>query len=544
MNASESNKYRELILWILIFLILFALPTRLIFFQKNDFHLGKEFSKKTSIRQSRITSKRGPIFDRNNLILAEDIPSYEIGLSLKDFSFDPYHIDTLSSNLDLNIERLKKRLSNKNAKYLVLNQNVIKQKKEYLQSLKIPGLLISKRSYKRHYPQGEIFSQLIGLTNYKHQGINGIEFALEEILKSENGFQEKTISRKQGVIDNKILKKPINGSPVKLTVDARLQFVLFDKLKKAVEFHQAESASGIMIDLNSNEILAMTNFPSFDPNNRKELKNMKLLKNNAAIELFEPGSTIKPLALSALLENDQNFLKSEVNTSPGWIEFEGYKTEDALNYGILSTEEIIAKSSNVGMVKLCANFEPNQILQTYFSLGFGKYINEIFISTREGYLPEFKDLSLREKVSLCYGYGLQTTLIQLTSAYSTIFSDGLYRPLKLVNNSSQLTEKRILKENNAQSIKNILHQAIQNGTGFRAKVKNQNVFGKTGTARIFKNQQYNEDLHNALFIGMTELGEKKYLIGLLVKDPKMNGDGGGDVAAPIFSEIIETIQNF
>ena len=143
MNASESNKYRELILWIVIFLILFALPIRLIFFQKNDFHLGKEFSKKTSIRQSHITSKRGPIFDRNNLILAEDIPSYEIGLSLKDFSFDPYHIDKLSSNLDLNIERLKKRLSNKNAKYLVLNQNVVKQKKEYLQSLKIPGLLIS-----------------------------------------------------------------------------------------------------------------------------------------------------------------------------------------------------------------------------------------------------------------------------------------------------------------------------------------------------------------------------------------------------------------
>ena len=237
--------------------------------------------------------------------------------------------------------------------------------------------------------------------------------------------------------------------------------------------------------------------------------------------MFEPGSTVKPLALSALLENDQNFLKSEVNTSPGWIEFEGYKTEDAIDYGILSTEEIIAKSSNVGMVKLCAD-----------------------ISTREGYLPEFKDLSPREKVSLCYGYGLQTTLIQLTSAYSTIFSNGLYRPLKLVNNSSQLTEKRILKENNAVSIKNILLQAIQNGTGFRAKVKNQNVFGKTGTARIFKNQQYNEDLHNALFIGMTELDEKKYLVGLLVKDPKINGDGGGDVAAPIFSEIIETIQNF
>ena len=544
MNSSESNKYRELVLWIVIFLILLSLPIKLIFFQKKDFSFGIEFSKQASTLQSILASKRGTIFDRNNLILAEDIPSYEVGLSLREFSFDPHHIDLLSNNLEINFERLKKRLANKKAKYLVLKPKVTKQKKEYLQSLKIPGLVLGNRDFKRHYPQGEIFSQLIGLTNYKNEGVNGVEFALDETLKSINGYQKNQYSRKLGVIKNEFIKKPINGLAVQLTVDSKLQFVLFDKLKKAVEFHDAESASGIMIDLSTNEILAMTNFPSFDPNNRKLLKNIELLKNNSVIELFEPGSTVKPLALSALLKSDSNLLNSKINTSPGWIEFEGYKTEDARDYGILSTEEIISKSSNVGMVKLCANSNPNEILQTYYSLGLGKYLNEIFIPTREGYLPEFKDLSLREKVSLCYGYGLQTTLVQLISAYSTIFSEGLYRPLKLIKNSSEFEEERIITKEDADNIKNILYQSIKNGTGFRAKVKNQDVFGKTGTARIFKNEKYNDDLHNALFIGMTKLENKEYLIGLFVKNPRLNGDGGGDVAAPIFSEIIETIQKF
>ena len=542
MNAIENNKYRELTLWIVIFFILLALPTKLVFFQKNDFSLGKEFSKKASIRQSPIASKRGVIFDRNNFVLAEDIPSYEIGISLKNFSFDPLHISLLATNLDLDINKLKKRLARKKAKYIVLNQKVEKQKKEFVQSLEIPGIVINRRTFKRNYPQGEIFSQLIGLTNYKNEGINGIEFALDETLKAENGYQEKIYSRKLGIIQNTIIKEPINGSAVNLTVDSKMQFILFDKLKKAVEFHNAESASGIMIDLDSNEILAMTNFPSFDPNNRKKLKNMELLKNNSAIELFEPGSTVKPLALSALLKNNPELIESAVNTSPGWIEFEGYKTEDARNYGTLSTEEIITKSSNVGMVKLCADFDPNKILQTYYSLGLGKYMNEIFISTREGYLPEYKNLSLREKVSLCYGYGLQTTLVQLTSAYSTIFSEGVYRPLKLIKNSSHFEEERILSKENAISIKNILFNAIKNGTGFRATVNDHDVFGKTGTARIFKNQKYNDDLHNALFIGMTKVEDKEFLIGLFVKNPQINGEGGGDVAAPIFSEIVQTIQ--
>ena len=196
------------------------------------------------------------------------------------------------------------------------------------------------------------------------------------------------------------------------------------------------------------------------------------------------------------------------------------------------------------MVKLCADFDPNKILQTYYSLGLGRYMNEIFISTREGYLPEYKNLSLREKVSLCYGYGLQTTLVQLTSAYSTIFSEGVYRPLKLIKNSSHFEEERILSKENAISIKNILFNAIKNGTGFRATVNDHDVFGKTGTARIFKDQKYNEDLHNALFIGMTKIEDKEYLVGLFVKNPRLTVMEEAMLLLQYFRRSLKPFKNF
>ena len=234
MISSQDNKYRELFLWALVFFILLTLPVKLIFFQKNDFILGKEFSEKASSRKSILNSKRGSIFDRNNLFLAEDIPSYEIGLTINNFSFDPKHIALLSENLGLNIERLKKRLSNKKAKYIVLSQNVSKDKKENLKKLSIPGLEISTRKFKRYYPQGEIFSQVIGLTNYKNEGINGMEFALEETLSATNGYQKKQLSRKSGIIQSEIIKEPIDGSNIRLTIDSKVQFVLFDSLKSCL----------------------------------------------------------------------------------------------------------------------------------------------------------------------------------------------------------------------------------------------------------------------------------------------------------------------
>ena len=290
MNASENNKYRELTLWIVIFFILLALPTKLVFFQKNDFSLGKEFSQKASIRQSSIASKRGVIFDRNKYVLAEDIPSYEIGISLKDFSFDPIHINLISTNLDLDIDRLKKRLARKKTKYLVLNQKVAKQKKELIQSLEIPGIVISKRTFKRNYPQGEIFSQLIGLTNYKNEGVNGIEFALDETLKAEDGIRDEDLSRGLGDVYKRQPSNSIHPGEV-FTADSINSGLFFNKADKAKGFTVEPGSKSSITELFFNNSMLLSFFLLLGSNDGKFV---------IARISFESKSIIMPDADSAL----------------------------------------------------------------------------------------------------------------------------------------------------------------------------------------------------------------------------------------------------
>ena len=286
----------------------------------------------------------------------------------------------------------------------------------------------------------------------------------------------------------------------------------------------------------------MANYPSFNPNDRRGM-NPNLLANRSATDLFEPGSTVKPLALAGLLQEDVIYKDIIVKTSPGYIEYEGFLTSDFKDYGTLNLSDVISKSSNVAMVKLCDKSNSEEIIKNFYKWGFGKYINEIFISNREGYLPSSADLSAREKVSLCYGYGLQVTLIQLVGAYTALFSNGQFQGLNLISGSYNVNENEIISSEIAEEIKIMLSEAVNNGTGKNALVKNTRIIGKTGTTKRFTNQGYNEEFFNASFIGMAELDDNDYVLGILVRDAKENGEGGGQVAAPVFSKIIKSIQN-
>ena len=249
------------------------------------------------------------------------------------------------------------------------------------------------------------------------------------------------------------------------------------------------------------------------------------------------------VALAGLLQEDVIYKDTIVKTSPGYIEYEGFLTSDFKDYGTLNLSDVISKSSNVAMVKLCDKSNSEEIIKNFYKWGFGKYINEIFISNREGYLPSSADLSAREKVSLCYGYGLQVTLIQLVGAYTALFSNGQFQGLNLISGSYNVNENEIISSEIAEEIKIMLSEAVNNGTGRNALVKNTRIIGKTGTTKRLTNQGYNEESFNASFIGMAELDDNDYVLGILVRDAKENGEGGGQVAAPIFSKIIKSIQN-
>ena len=540
MNFELTSKYRELIVWFFIFCLLISLPVRFYFLQKYEFETALNKSKASSERTLKLLSRRGKILDRNFQILAEDIPAYEVGIQVNNFSFDPYHISLISKILDIDSKNLKNKLSNKKRKYIVLNHNVSQDELNKLNEEKIPGIR-SIYKYKRSYPEGEILSQVIGLTNFENNGQEGIELSVNKKLSGKDGFKKYVRTNKGEIIETQIIP-PNHGQDIQTTLDAKLQYLVYQELKKAFDYYKASSASAILVDLKSKDILAMANYPSFNPNDRRGM-NPNLLANRSATDLFEPGSTVKPLAIAGLLQEDVIYKDIIIKTSPGFIEYEGFLTSDFKDYGTLNLSDVISKSSNVAMVKLCDKSNSEEIIKNFYKWGFGKYINEIFISNREGYLPSSADLSAREKVSLCYGYGLQVTLIQLVGAYTALFSNGQFQGLNLISGSYNGNENEIISSEIAEEIKIMLSEAVINGTGRNALVKNTRIIGKTGTTKRLTNEGYNEKSFNASFIGMAELDDQDYVLGILVRDAKENGEGGGQVAAPVFSKIIKSIQN-
>jgi len=325
LNFELTSKYRELIVWFFVFCLLVSLPIRFYFLQKYEFETALNKSKASSERTLKLLSRRGKILDRNFQILAEDIPAYEVGIQVNNFSFDPSHISLISKILDIDSKNLKNKLSNKKRKYIVLNHNASQDELNKLKEEKIPGIR-SIYKYKRSYPEGEILSQVVGLTNFENKGQEGIELSVNKKLSGKDGFKKYVRTNKGEIIETQIIP-PNHGQDITTTLDAKLQYLVYQELKKAFDYYKASSASAILVDLKSKDILAMANYPSFNPNDRRGM-NPNLLANRSATDLFEPGSTVKPLALAGLLQEDVIYKDIIVKTSPGYIEYEGFLTSD------------------------------------------------------------------------------------------------------------------------------------------------------------------------------------------------------------------------
>ena len=537
--SHQTEKTRELVLWFFLPVLFSLLFVRLIYFQitEADFSFDKIENR---ISQSKvIKSSRGKIVDRNDRVLAEDIIFYDIGIDLNYFSYKPDEIKFISNLLNIEEQNLRERSSNQRLKFIQISKKVNREKVEALKKEKIQGLVFDERYY-RNYPEGEAFSQLVGITDINNDGLQGIELSFQKSLDSSDGRIDLKRDGNGKVIQEVIVPEK-DGDLIKLSIDSDYQFIVFDELKRAVIENNASNASAIMIDLDSEEILAITNYPSFNPNDRKSLSDISLVTNKASISLLEPGSVLKPLSISLALDDELINEGTLIDTNPGWVEFEDYRTEDFRNYGIISVSEVISKSSNVGTVKICSRMNKSRVISGMRSFGIGEYFSEMFLNHREGFLPGEQNISLRGLVSLCYGYGLQTTLLHIAKAYTGILNDGIEANLKIISSESNEISRRILKKETSNMIKNILIHTVNNGTGKLAKVKGGVVGGKTGTSFISKEQGYDEDSINALFVGFIEKNSERYLLAIMVQEPKNNVSGGSDVAAPIFSNVFKSI---
>ena len=520
-----------------------ALLARLIYLQiYQDIFLEDQVFERLDSNYS-LLAPRGKILDRNNKVLALDVKGYSVGVDLSKFEYSDEIILFLSEILDKQPSSLFKAIKGKSAGYKEISRNINLQEKELLQGKKIKGLYF-KENLRRAYPEKDTVSHVVGLTDIDRKGIQGTELVFHrELLGVEGRFEGIKGSRNTKLEGKRI--EAVSGEDINLTIDINIQSIVYHELQKAIKEYNAEAGSVIVVEPRTGEILALVNSPSFDPSDRKNLTDMSRLRNRATVDVFEPGSVLKPIAMSAILDEDHSKSILSIDTSPGWIEYEGFKTSDFRNYGLLTLSEIISLSSNVGMVKLCKDQDIDSLVSYYEKFGIGRYPTSIMLPAREGYLPHSNQFTPRDKVSSCYGYGMTLSALQIAQAYSVFANKGNFVELSLFKDTQfdEPFSERVIKEQTNQLILDMLVETVNSkrGTASKAKLKNRLVAGKTGTA---KETMQEETTYTATFAGFVPYDKPEFLTVVVMHGLSGEESSGGKVSAPIFSNIMEQIFLF
>lgn len=517
-----------------------ALLVRLVYLQiYQDIFLDDQVFTRLDSQYS-LLAPRGKILDRNDQILALDIKGYSVGIDLSKFIYDKDIILFLSEQLQKDPVELTNTLIGKSSGYKEISRNINFEVKERLQNKRIKGIYF-RENLRRSYPERDITSHVVGLTDIDRQGIQGTELVFQNELIGEKGsFEGIKGARNTKLEGNRI--EAIPGKDIRLTIDINIQSIAYHELNKAVEKHNAKAGSIVVIEPKSGNILGLVNYPSFDPSDRKNLKDMSKLRNRATVDVFEPGSVLKPIAMTAILESNKVQDSTKINTSPGWIEFEGFKTSDFRDYGILSLSEIISYSSNVGMVKLCENQDVAHLTEYFKRFGIGRYPTSIMLPAREGFLPHSSKFTLRDKVSSCYGYGMTLSALQIAQAYSVFANEGNFIELNLFKDHSfdEPYYQKIIEPSTNSKIKKMLIETVNSktGTASKARLEGKIVAGKTGTAR-----ETLEEIttYTGTFAGFVPSDDPEYLAVIVLHGLSGENYSGGRVSAPIFSNIMKQI---
>ena len=525
------------ILFLLGFLLLVA---RLIYLQLfQDAFLDGQVTLRSSSEYS-LLAPRGRILDRENRILAFDVIGYSMGIDFSNFNPDKYSISSMSKILDIEEARILGFTKKQNKGYREIIRHISPKTKLALEEEGIKGLYFRK-NLKRSYPQRNTTAHVVGLTDIDRNGIQGAELVFNGELEGEEGKFIGIKSAANNKIDGeRIDTKP--GSDITLTIDTDFQSIAYHQLNKAIERYKAHSGSVVIVQPKTGEILSLVSHPSFNPLDRKNIKDMSVFRNRASIDVFEPGSVLKPIAMSAIIESQQQDLDSIVQTSPGWIEVAGYRTSDFKNYGQLTLSQIISLSSNVGMVKLCSNQEIQHLTNYYKKFGIGEYPVSILLPAREGFLPHHSEYTERDKVSSCYGYGMTLSALQIAQAYMVFANQGYFKELKLFKDKlfESNKESQVISQETNRLIIGMLEETVNSdsGTAKKARIKGKRVAGKTGTAIESLGDEIS---YTATFSGFVPSSNPDYLAVVVLHGLKGEESSGGKVAAPVFSNILSEI---
>jgi cell division protein FtsI (penicillin-binding protein 3) len=490
------------------------------------------------LRIATLSATRGVIKDRNGVPLAVSTPVDSVWVNPPQLLESQDKIPGLARLLKMDGGELTARLTrNVRKEFVYLKRHMNPAEAAAVDALQIPGVHLL-REYRRYYPAGEVTGHLLGFTNVDDRGQEGLELAFNNWLQGIPGKKRVLRDRLGRVVEDvESIEPPRPGGDLVTSIDLRIQYFAYRALKAAVQQYHAASASAVVIDVTTGEVLADVNQPSYNPNDRSQIK-PALFRNRAITDIIEPGSSFKPLIVAAALDSGRFNAQSEVDTNPGFIRIGNKNIEDHKNFGRISLATILAKSSNVGIVQVAMRLDKDALWNTLNRFGAGRLTTSGFPGESAGVLAPWQSWRPIGQATLAYGYGLSVTPLQLAQAYAVFGAGGLQRPVSLVRIAKAPIARRVVSPQVARDLLTMLEQVVsQEGTGLKAGVTGYRVAGKTGTARKLTARGYSSDRHTAVFAGVTPVADPRFAIVVVVDDPQGGVYYGGDVAAPVFATI-------
>lgn len=546
-QPSALPRWRFIVICVALAALVATLMGRLILLQITDGGQGAVFLREQgalrTVRTAEIPVYRGLIEDRNGTPLAVSSPVVSLWANPQQLK-DSQRLNDLSALLSLDASALQDKLNfygDKQFMYLARHQTP-----DFARRVLREGFegVRGEREYRRYYPAGEVTAQILGLTNVDGHGIAGVELAFEEWLRGVPG-KKRFIKDLHGdaVRDFGLIEEPRPGKALALSLDLRLQYAQHRELQRAMRETGAVAGSAVTLDAWTGEVLAVSNYPVFNPNSREAL-DFSSARNRALTDAYEPGSTVKTLTLVAALESGQFHIDSLVDTTPGRIRVGAKVLHDPRNYGEISVSKIIEKSSQVGVTKMAQTVGHEAILDVLYRFGLGESTGTGFPGERAGRLPAPTHWSEIEKVTLAFGYGLTATPIQLARAYAVLANGGVRRPLTLLKQDmgDLPPGKQVIDADIAAAVLEVLDRVTgPGGTATLARVPGFSVGGKTGTVHKVGEGGYLDDQYVAFFVGIAPMSAPRYVTAILIDQPRGDHYGGGLAAAPVYSRITEEV---
>jgi len=536
--AAKTPIWRSRFLVVCVGLTFCLLIGRAVYIQVVNQDFFQQQGESRYQRTFELPASRGRITDRTGQVLAASVPAQSIWVIPKDFDATPAQQQALASLLGMTVADLGNRLK-ENPSFVWLRRLVDDTVAAQIKAMALKGVH-QQREYRREYPEGEAVAHLVGFTNIEQTGQEGIELAFQKELDGRNGSRSVVRDRLGNVIEDigdRI--EPADGHDIALSIDTKIQFVAYQRLRDAVTLHKAKAGSAVVLDAQTGEVLALANYPSYIPGDRQTRTGANL-RNRALTDTFEPGSTMKPFIAALAMQTGRVKPGTIIQTAPGTITITGSTIRDSHAHGPLTVQQVIQKSSNVGAVKLAMQMQPKEMWDIFHAVGFGQKPPLAFPGLATGRLRPYKSWRPIEQATMSYGYGLSTSLFQLARAYSVFARDGDLVPVSLLKQNGPVPGESVFKPEVVREVRTMLNMAAgEGGTAPKAQAVGYSVGGKTGTAHKQDGANYSSNKYRAWFVGMAPINAPRIIVAVMVDEPSNGIYFGGDVAAPVFSQVVQ-----